>query len=269
VPGGTAGSAGIGYRLLTERGVKGADAGFVLATQGMGSAVVLNVLLWVSLVVSIPIAGLHSWYESVALLVGMFAVLALGALVFALTRGEEAAVRWVRALSRPIPRVTEDMADRFVRRVGRSLRELGADRQRLKRAVVWAALNWILDASSLWCFVAAFGHYVIPFELFVAYGVANVLAVIPITPGGLLFVEASSTALLTTFGVPGTKAFLAVIGWRLVNFWLPIPAGAAAYVSLRVGRGAGLRDRRRALQEMAEEAHVSAPARPDRASEDP
>jgi hypothetical protein len=25
-----------------------------------------------------------------------------------------------------------------------------------------------------------------------------------------------------------------VLGWRLVNFWLPIPVGAAAYLSLRL-----------------------------------
>jgi hypothetical protein len=35
-------------------------------------------------------------------------------------------------------------------------------------------------------------------------------------------------------------ATLGVLAWRLVNFWLPIPAGAAAYVSLKVPRGAGL-----------------------------
>ncbi len=28
-------------------------------------------------------------------------------------------------------------------------------------------------------------------------------------------------------------AVLAVIGYRLVNFWLPLPIGAAAYVHLR------------------------------------
>ena len=29
-------------------------------------------------------------------------------------------------------------------------------------------------------------------------------------------------------------ATLGVLGWRLVNFWLPIPTGAIAYVSLKV-----------------------------------
>ena len=259
VPGGSAGSAGLGFRLLTARGVPRQDAGFAIATQGMGSAVVLNVLLWISLVVSIPFAGLHSAYESIALLVGMLALLAVGALVFALTRGEEAATRMLGALARPIPRVGEDAADRFVRRVSQSLRDLGRDRGRLHQAIVWAVLNWLLDAASLWAFVAAFGHYVFPFELFVAYGVANVLAVIPITPGGLGFVEVVSSALLASFGVPANIALLAVLGWRLVNFWLPIPLGGSAYISLRVGRGKRLSSGRSALREMAEQARARAP----------
>jgi hypothetical protein len=39
--------------------------------------------------------------------------------------------------------------------------------------------------------------------------------------------------LLVSFGVTRSVATLGVLGWRLVNFWLPIPAGAAAYVSLK------------------------------------
>jgi hypothetical protein len=38
-----------------------------------------------------------------------------------------------------------------------------------------------------------------------------------------------------------------VLGWRLVNFWLPIPVGAIAYVSLKVPRGAGLKAMRAAV----------------------
>ena len=45
-PGGTAPGAALGYRLLTQSGVSGADAGFALGTQGIGSAVVLNVIFW-------------------------------------------------------------------------------------------------------------------------------------------------------------------------------------------------------------------------------
>ena len=65
---------------------------------------------------------------------------------------------------------------------------------------------------------------------------------------------ASSTAprplLLVSFGVTRSVATLGVLAWRLVNFWLPIPAGAAAYVSLKVPRGGGVKAIRHAVAEM-------------------
>jgi len=106
-------------------------------------------------------------------------------------------------------------------------------------SLLWAALNWLLDAASLWCFVAAFGHLVNPVELFAAYGIANVAGALPVTPGGLGVVDSVAPLLLVGFGVTRSVATLGVIGWRLVNFWLPIPTGAAAYVSLRVSPGPG------------------------------
>src|SRR5208282_3908072 len=59
-PGGTAPGAALGYRLLTQSGVNGADAGFALGTQGIGSAVVLNVLFWLSLVGFLIFNGFHA-----------------------------------------------------------------------------------------------------------------------------------------------------------------------------------------------------------------
>ena len=58
-------------------------------------------------------------------------------------------------------------------------------------------------------------------------------------------------------------ATLGVLAWRLVNFWLPIPAGAIAYVSLKVPRGAGLRAWRAAMSAlMARPADSDGPAEP-------
>ena len=93
-----------------------------------------------------------------------------------------------------------------------------------------------------------------PVELFAAYGIANVVGALPVTPGGLGIIEALCATLLVSFGVPRDVATLAVLGWRLVNFWLPIPLGAAAYVSLKVPRGSGVRALRRALSDMADDA---------------
>jgi hypothetical protein len=109
----------------------------------------------------------------------------------------------------------------------------------------------LLDASSLWVFVAAFGHLMTPYGLLVAYGLANVMAVVPITPGGLGVVEGILVPTLVGFGSPRGVAILGVITYRLVNFWLPIPVGALAYLSLRVEPGASRRRRAQELEELA------------------
>jgi hypothetical protein len=249
IPAGTVGSAGIGYRLFTSKGVAGTDAAVMMATKGMGSTVVLNVLLWLSLVISIPLAGFHPIYVSVAV-VGAVALALIAALAFGLTRGEGYATRIVHAVGRKIPGLDGDRLRGLFLQMGESLRDLATDRRVLAEALGWAAVNWLLDAASLWCFVAAFGSFVNPAELFAAYGIANVLGVLPITPAGLGVIDSAAPLLLVSFGVTRSVATLGVLSWRLVNFWLPIPAGAAAYVSLKVPRGGGVKAMRKALAEM-------------------
>ena len=116
---------------------------------------------------------------------------------------------------------------------------MAKDKRVLAWALVWASLNWLLDAASLWCFIAAFGSTVNPIELFAAYGIANVAGALPLTPGGLGVVDSAAPLLLVGFGVTRSVATLGVLAWRLVNFWLPIPVGAVSYVSLKVKPGQG------------------------------
>jgi uncharacterized protein (TIRG00374 family) len=235
VPGGTVAGAGLGYRLLVRAGVTGPDAGFALATQGLGSALVLNALLWLGLIVTIPLRGFHPLYGTAAIL-GALLLAGFAAAVLLLTKGEDRAAKLVCRIVQPIPLIDPDAVGSLLRRVSARLQMLLDDRPLLARAAGWAALNWILDAASLWVFLAAFGYSIGPDGLLVAYGLAYVVAAIPVTPGGLGVVEAVLTSMLVAFGATRGIAVLGVVAYRLVNFWLPIPLGAAAYLSLRVGR---------------------------------
>jgi hypothetical protein len=53
---------------------------------------------------------------------------------------------------------------------------------------------------------------------------------IPLTPGGLGFVEAGLAATLAVSGIGAGEALLATLAYRLFSFWLPIPVGAVAYL---------------------------------------
>lgn len=234
VPGGAAAGAGVGYDLLTRVGISGGRAGFALGAQGLGSAVVLNIILWLALVASIPARGFHPLYATAAL-AGALLLAGIGGAIVALTKGEERASRVLGAVGRRLPLIREDAVRRALTDVASRLRLLRRDRGLLPTTAGWAAANWLLDAASLWVFLTAFGYAAAPDALLVAYGIANVLAALPLTPGGLGIVEGVSVPLLVGFGAPAAPALLGVVAWRLVNFWLPIPIGAASYLSLRVG----------------------------------
>jgi uncharacterized protein (TIRG00374 family) len=250
VPGGAAAGSGLGVKLLADEGVSTEDAGFGITLQSLGSAVVLNVMLWLALVASIPLHGYNPLYATAAI-VGVILLGAFFALVIGLTRGEQRAAQLLRAIARRTPFLNEERVHRAVHRIAERLRTLLADPSVLLRAIAWAAANWLFDAGCLWIFLAAFGAVVDPVSLLVAYGLANVLAAIPITPGGLGVVEAVLSASLIGFGVPRAVVLVGVVAYRLVNFWLPIPIGALAYGSLRAGIGGRPRPRREDAKELA------------------
>jgi uncharacterized protein (TIRG00374 family) len=70
--------------------------------------------------------------------------------------------------------------------------------------------------------------------LAVAYAAANIASAIPVTPGGLGVVEVTLVAITVGFGAPQATAVLAVLGYRIVNYWLPLLPGAVAYLRVRL-----------------------------------
>lgn len=222
--------------MLSDRGVSGSNAGFAVGARGLGSAMVLNVLLWLALVVSIPRHGFAPLY-TLAAGVGVVLLGAFGGIVVLLIRHEERARRIVGLAVRPIPFLDEGRVPDVVAQLAARLRDFAGDRSLVLRAVGWSAGYWLLAAASLWVFLAAFGHTADAVSLMVAFGLANVLAVIPITPRGLGVVEATLIPLLVGFGGQSGPVTLGVLSWRFVNFWLPIPVGGLAYLSLQVEGG--------------------------------
>jgi uncharacterized protein (TIRG00374 family) len=222
VPGGSAAGSALGYRLMTLSGVPGPDAGFAL-----------DVIFWLALVISIPIRGVNGGYTTAAI-AGVLLMTVAGALVFALMEGQTRAERVFRWVARKL-RLDENRAAAGVRHIGERLEQLAADRQLMLRVFGWGAANWLLDAASLWVFLRAFGTSTDVDALLVAYGLVNVLAVIPLTPGGLGVIDVALPSTLVGFGLTRSVALLGVASWRLAAFFFPIVLGGIMYASLRVG----------------------------------
>ncbi len=89
----------------------------------------------------------------------------------------------------------------------------------------------LLSAAYIGCLeacVAAFGPPVPIASIAVVYLTGSAIGSILPTPGGLGGVEAALTAGLTAAGLPGVVAVSAVLLFRLLTFWLPVPVGWAA-----------------------------------------
>jgi uncharacterized protein (TIRG00374 family) len=97
----------------------------------------------------------------------------------------------------------------------------------------FAAGDLLFDLLSLDLMFLAVGYQPGFGPLAVAYAAANIASVIPLTPGGLGVIEVTLVAITVGFGAPRPTAVLAVLGYRLVNYWLPLLPGALAYLQLR------------------------------------
>ena len=233
LPGGSAASNALGFRLVTSSGIAKPDAGFALATAGLGSAVILNVLLWLGLIISIPLRGSSPVYGSAAI-AGTVLMAIVGAIIFGLVDDKGRLLRVVRWVYDRLGRDGESAAS-VMEHLRDRVRGLLAEREVLKRVVLWGTVNWLLDLLALWLFLRAFGGSISFDGLLVAFGLANVLASIPITPGGLGIVEGVYIPTLVGFGVPVATATVTVLTYRIAQFGLPILVGAVSYASLRIG----------------------------------
>jgi uncharacterized protein (TIRG00374 family) len=229
-PGGGALGAALQYRMLVQAGLPGPRAVAGLTTTN---------LLTFAVVLAMPVLAipgilrggvsrdlLEATLVGVAVFVALFAI---GGVLIAY----DGALRWV---GRVIQRVRNRMRrhsvplrrfpERLLRERDRLLGTLGS---RWIRALAATSGRWAFDYATLLVALAAVGSQPRPSLVLLAFCTAQILSQIPITPGGLGFVEAGLTATLTLAGVSPGAAVLATFAYRLFQYWLPLPVGLAAF----------------------------------------
>jgi uncharacterized membrane protein YbhN (UPF0104 family) len=99
-------------------------------------------------------------------------------------------------------------------------------------ALAGAVLFWACQVAVLWAAFRAFGDAPPLAVLTQAFFVGMLGNLLPM-PGGVGGVEGGMTAALAGFGVDTGQAFVAVLMFRAVTFWLPMIPGVVAYFQLR------------------------------------
>ena len=236
LPGGGATAAAMRYHLVHAEGVSSRRAlGMATVETAISNAALAMVFAVGALLVSGRVGPDFAFVVAGIATGVVIAIVVLSAWV--LLRYPSACRRWAARIGKHIPLLRASRAEVFVAELSSVLRELRSDRRRAVTAAAASLANWILDALALWLVLAAFGQPIGIGVLLAAYGAGTLLGQLPLTPGGLGVVEGTVTVLLVALGVAHAPAVLAVIGWRVFEFWLPIPIGWACYLALRVRRG--------------------------------
>ena len=239
-PGGGATAAATSASMLHDAGVETGDAAAAFgasSTLQLATTAALPVLALPAILGGAPVT--HSLAAAAYLGAGVFVLLLLGgAAVMTTDRPLELAgntIEWLlnatvrrRNHVRGVARELLDARD-FIRST------LGA---RWKGAMLAAAGNTLFDYLALLAALRAVGADPQPSLVLLAYVAAELLALLPLTPGGLGFVEAGLVGTLTLAGVTGHDALAATLLYRIASYWLPLPAGAVAYVLFRRRYGA-------------------------------
>jgi uncharacterized protein (TIRG00374 family) len=235
IPGGAATAAAAQYNMLNA-----ADVPRAAIATGLAAATVLQVAaLCVMPVLALPaiVFGLgvpHTLLETAIL--GLVIFVLMFVLGVGVARSERS-LRWVgRAVvnvSRKLPgdrAAPPELPDRLVVQRDEVFERLG---DRLLRACAAAIGRWLFDLLALLTAITAVGAHPHFSLVLLAYVTAQLLAQIPLTPGGLGVVEAGLTATLALAGVQGGDAAVATLAYRLVSYWLMLPAGLIAWLVYR------------------------------------
>jgi uncharacterized protein (TIRG00374 family) len=95
-----------------------------------------------------------------------------------------------------------------------------------------AVAYWGFDIAVLGVSFRAFGSVVPVAVLIMGYFLGTLGSLLPL-PGGIGGVEGGMIGAFAAFGVPGSRALIAVLAYRAISFWLPTLPGVIGYVALR------------------------------------
>jgi uncharacterized protein (TIRG00374 family) len=100
-------------------------------------------------------------------------------------------------------------------------------------AVLGAVGFWAANIGILWAAFHAYGAQVPLGVVVQGFFVGMVANLFPFAPAGVGAVDAGMIGTFVLFDVPGAEVFAAVLPYRLIAFWLPIPPGIVAFLQLR------------------------------------
>ncbi len=107
--------------------------------------------------------------------------------------------------------------------------EIKRNLRQLNRPLVYALLANLTEILVIYSVYVAFGQWVNPGAVIIAYAVANFAGLISVLPGGVGIYEALMTAVLAAGGVPASLSLPVTVMYRILNMAIQLPPGYILY----------------------------------------
>jgi uncharacterized membrane protein YbhN (UPF0104 family) len=233
IPGGAATGGAVYYRMLATTGVAPAKAGGALAVSSILTTGALVAIPAVAGLLALLGAPIPESLLPAAMAGGVMflALVAVGAIGVVFTRPlaltEAVVARLVGLLGRLVGRDWTAERGKAVAERDRLVSVVG---NRWPSAIAASAGKWAFDYLTLIAALYSVGADPRLSLVLLAYAGAQVLGMIPLTPGGVGFVEVGLYSLLIISGISAQDASLATIAYRLVSWWVPIVGGLVAWI---------------------------------------
>ena len=164
-------------------------------------------------------------------------VLLIGAYLFIGSRSRDTLHTWAMRAKRAIERVFgpiwhDSQVHRMVEELTHNRRLMVEQPARVLLLICLQLTIFTLHSVALLAILHGLGVPIAPLAALAAYGLALIVSTYTLLPAGGGTVEAALTVALTVQGVPIEAAHGATVLFRLFNFWLLLPIGAACYRSL-------------------------------------
>jgi hypothetical protein len=222
VPGEPAVSSAYRYRFFRRHGASGASSGWAILTILIAQAIGMSLLLLVGVIVAI--FGHAGVQARGTVIVGLFVVLIAGWLLVR----RDLLLRFLGVLVRLCRRLTGHPRGDVMSRIESTLqrmRDIPLSSGAAVGVVTMATALWLMDFVILICCFGAV-HAPIPWSgVLLAFGVAQIVASLPLVPGGIGLVEGSLAVILVAYGAKKVPALAVVLVYRLLTFWLVIIVG--------------------------------------------
>ncbi len=234
IPGGAATGGAVYYRMLATTGVAPAKAGGALAVSSILTTGALVAIPAVAGLLALLGAPIPESLLPAAMAGGVMfvALVAVGAIGVVFTRPlelvEAVFARLIAVLGRL---VRQDWSVERGKAVAERDRLVSVVGNRWPSAIAASAGKWAFDYLTLIAALYSVGADPRLSLVLLAYAGAQVLGMIPITPGGVGFVEVGLYSLLIISGISAQDASLATIAYRLVSWWVPIVGGLVAWIA--------------------------------------